>query len=651
MNVLTLRICILQSDDDAVVFQALKSGSRIFSHYLEKRDISYYGVKDGNGNFVSLKRGKKKVDAKQDKSLQADAQYTVRVALRKSYFIFSGRLLELLYHEEVGLQLPALKALMDFELLAGQSDSDAAPKFANVWLPWIVAVIAHTYGESEELTTEFIDTYFKLYDDVRLFTFQACAGLISAYDPENKAYYNSEKNEDLILPKRMPYLKKENDFNFGMFELMISAPMAGKKEDLNCFWVQPDTHDSGDDSGKTKSTSNDKKRKRADFGLDDSDDMDLDNIGLDSDGDDDGEAAPHVHRDLLDLNLHKAAFAKGWLALMARKLEPKLHIKILSALERQILPFMTAPVTLFDYLSHCFTAGGVMGVLSLGGLFVLLRRFNVEYPDFFPRLYRLLEPSLFYVKHRRRFFELLALFLEGANLPLYMQAAFIKRFSRISLAVSPSTSMLLIALVYRVLVKHPAAHVLLHRTHNYDPAFDAEEVPVNSIFPFMAGNRMKALEDDPYDMNEPEPSKCRALESSLWEMKTLANHAVPSVATLAQLLFGSNELKMTQLNVTDFAEESYQSLFEQEHKRKTKNGSVNFQLPKHLFDKQTFSAYNFRATENLVAYQDSQLVQHEGGVTSSAIYQEKKKRKSFSELKADRKKKEASRTKRPRFAM
>lgn len=292
-----------------------------------------------------------------------------------------------------------------------------------------------------------------------------------------------------------------------------------------------------------------------------------------------------------------------------------------------------------------------MGVLSLGGLFVLLRRFNVEYADFFPRLYRMLEPSLFYLKHRRRFFELLSLFLEGANLPLYMITAFLKRFARLSLAVSPSTSMLLIAIVYRVLLKYPATHVLLHRTHNFDPKLDTEEAPVASVFPFFTGNRMKAVEEDPYNMEEPDPSKCRAIESSLWEMKTLANHAVPAVATLAQLLFGSNELKRTQLTVTDFTDESYQTLFEQEHKRKTKNGSVNFQLPKHLFDKQTFSAYNFKASENLVAYQDNQLVHFDGAPTSSAIYAEKKKRKSFAELKAERKKKEANRHKRPRFAM
>jgi len=27
------------------------------------------------------------------------------------------------------------------------------------------------------------------------------------------------------------------------------------------------------------------------------------------------------------------------------------------------------------------------------------------------------------------------------------------------------------------------------------------------------------LDDDPYDFNEPDPVKCRAMESSLWELK------------------------------------------------------------------------------------------------------------------------------------
>lgn len=578
-------------------------------------------------------------------TLSADPQYQVRVWLRKRYFEFGARLLELLYHEEVGLQLPALSALMDLERLAGQNSAGAPPKFANAWMPWIVAIIAHSAGDSVELTAEFLEKFVKPHDDVRLYLFLTCASLLNAYNPESKTYFTTEKDEELKLPKRMPYLKSETEFHDSLFSLMIAPPMAAKAEDLNCFWVQPNNT-----ATKNKKSANPKKRKRIED-LEDSDELDLDNIAL-ADSDEEEEAAPEVHRTLLDLSVHKAAFSKAWLALLGRKLEVKLHVRILNALERQVLPFMSAPVTLFDYLSHCFTSGGMLGILSLGGLFVLLRRYNVEYPDFFPRLYRLLEPSVFYIKHRKRFFELLSLFLEGANLPLYMLTAFLKRFSRLSLAVSPSISMLLLAIVYRVLIKHPATHVLLHRTHNYDPKTDNEESPANaSVFPFMPGKRLNSLADDPYDMDQPDPSKCRAIESSLWEMKSLANHAVPAVATLAMLLFGGNELKMAHLSISDFTEESYQSMFEQEQKRKTKNASTNFQLPKYLFDKQTLASYNFLTKENLIGFQDSQLVQHESGPTSSAIYAEKKKRKSFAELKAERKKKEQSRVKRPRFAM
>ena len=594
---------------------------------------------------MSKKSVQKQREEDSSVALSSDPQYQVRVWIHKRYLEFCGRLIELLYAEEAGLQLPALAALLEFERFAGQSVSGKLPTFANVLYPWVVGVLVHNRGRNEQLLEEFRDSYANVFDDVRLYLFVNCATLTHSYDPASRRYFVTAPTENIKITSPLPYLLDEDEFHESLVELMLDLNMATKPEHLNNFLVQLN-----EEPAKKQDQANKKKRKRQESSDDDSD-LDLDAIGLDS-AEEQEEAQPQVAPKLLDMDAHKSAFSKAWLALMARKLSPTLHMRILAALEKHILPHMSSPVTLFDYLSQCYANGGVLGMLSLGGLFILLRKYNVEYPDFFPRLYTMLSPSTFYVRQRKRFFELATLFLEGANLPLYMLCAFLKRLSRLSLTASPQGCMLMISMVYRILIRHPAARVLLHRTENYDPnaetPADDELKPLFSIF---VQKRIAAIPNDPYNMEERDPAKCRAIESSLWEMKALANHAAPAVATLAQLLFGSNELKAATVNVQDFIEESYQSLFEAEFKRKTNNSALNFQLPKHLFDRQLFASHDLKSTENLMAYQDSQLVERTEGPTSSALFAEKKKRKSFAELKVDRKKKELNRVKRPRFAM
>ena len=44
------------------------------------------------------------------------------------------------------------------------------------------------------------------------------------------------------------------------------------------------------------------------------------------------------------------------------------------------------------------------------------------------------------------------------------------------------------------------------------------------------------VSDDPYIMEEREPTKSNALKSSLWEIVGLQKHAIPSVATAARFI-------------------------------------------------------------------------------------------------------------------
>ena len=44
------------------------------------------------------------------------------------------------------------------------------------------------------------------------------------------------------------------------------------------------------------------------------------------------------------------------------------------------------------------------------------------------------------------------------------------------------------------------------------------------------------MDSDPYDGNQEDPAKSNAIESSLWEVKTLASHWNPKVAKAASFI-------------------------------------------------------------------------------------------------------------------
>lgn len=49
------------------------------------------------------------------------------------------------------------------------------------------------------------------------------------------------------------------------------------------------------------------------------------------------------------------------------------------------------------------------------------------------------------------------------------------------------------------------------------------------------------LLNDPFIMEEGDPSKSRALESSLWEVEALSQHVLPNVSTVAKNILKANQ--------------------------------------------------------------------------------------------------------------
>ncbi|GAA6024439.1 hypothetical protein JCM11491_001737, partial [Sporobolomyces phaffii] len=238
---------------------------------------------------------------------------------------------------------------------------------------------------------------------------------------------------------------------------------------------------------------------------------------------------------LLSLVAHRRAFQDYCLAILALPIREEDSKRLLIMLHRQILPHMTEPRRLMDWLVDCADRGGTIAILALNGLFTLIQKHGLEYPDFYNKLYSLLDRSVLHVRYRPRFFRLLDIFLSSSHIPSALVASFVKRLARLALSASPAAIVSVVPLVYNLLKRHPSCMVMIHRPLSED--LEQERF------------------DDPFDPLESSPTETGAIESSLWELTALRSHYLASVAGLAQV-FGEVMNKQSY-TMEDFLDHSY----------------------------------------------------------------------------------------------
>ena len=89
---------------------------------------------------------------------------------------------------------------------------------------------------------------------------------------------------------------------------------------------------------------------------------------------------------------------------------------------------------------------------------------------------------------------------------------------------------------------------------------------------------------DPFIADEPDPSKCNAMKSSLWELKTLQCHYYPAVASLVEIL--EKPLGVEETDISEYVDQGYDQLFQRECKKiTTHNAHLEFQVPKGIISK------------------------------------------------------------------
>ncbi|OMO99001.1 CCAAT-binding factor [Corchorus capsularis] len=287
----------------------------------------------------------------------------------------------------------------------------------------------------------------------------------------------------------------------------------------------------------------------------------------------------------------KLKFTKAWISFLRLPLPIDVYKEVLATLHQAVIPHLSNPIILCDFLTRSYDIGGVVSVMALSSLFVLMTKHGLEYPNFYEKLYALLAPSIFMAKHRAKFFELLDSCLKSPLLPAYLAAAFTKKLSRLALSVPPSGALVIIALIHNLLRRHPSINCLVHR----DVVKGDNSGTGTSI-------SHKRIGIDHFKDEESNPMKSNAMRSSLWEMHTLRHHYCPPVSRFVLSL--ENDLtvrsKTTEMNIKDFSSGSYATIFGDEIRRRVKQVPLAFYkaTPTCLFSESEFPGWTFKFEES-----------------------------------------------------
>ncbi|KAI0704327.1 ribosome biogenesis protein Noc4 [Cytidiella melzeri] len=399
-----------------------------------------------------------------------------------------------------------------------------------------------------EIRDLFMEAWLSEYDDIRWFFLRESAGLlttVSRVDSRNVA-----ENLLSFLEKLNTFPTEASELNkWWVEEFAVRPPKPKASAAADAEEVEEDPDASPDDADTA-----DDWRKFFDEpeGKDPKTEHNTSSVRLHK---------LTLHQSLHSLSSHRAIFTRAWLALLpllsagSSETTKAFATRALNVMHRGVMPHLTRPVLVMDWVASCVDHGETVGLLALNALFMLMKEYNLDYPLFYTRLYAFLDRNVLHLKHRARFFRMTELFLSSTHLPVALLASFVKRLTRLSLHAPPAAIVMIIPFTYNLLKKHPALMVMIHRMEeSYDAA------------------------SDPFNPAEPNPTLTNALNSSLWELVTQKNHYHSAVSTLARIF----EEAFTKPNyaLEDFLDHTYSTMYETESKRRIKNEpALVFELP------------------------------------------------------------------------
>jgi len=165
------------------------------------------------------------------------------------------------------------------------------------------------------------------------------------------------------------------------------------------------------------------------------------------------------------------------------------------------------------------------------------------------------------MKQRTRFkyVKLLQTFYFFRHLPEALVAAFAKRLARLTLVAPPEDILIILLFVGNLLLRHPGLKRLIDHPQGGEVASGA---------------------GDPFLMEERDPLLSNALLSSLWEIRALQWHILPSIASAARFI--REPLPSVEYDMASALERTGGHLFDRELKNKVREIMLTFERPNSM---------------------------------------------------------------------
>lgn len=185
-----------------------------------------------------------------------------------------------------------------------------------------------------------------------------------------------------------------------------------------------------------------------------------------------------------------AAFSACWMQLLKTVGEADEVIikQVLLRLDEHIIPFLSKPALLIDFLASLFTRGGTVGWLALSSLFTLIRKHRLDYPKFFDHLLTMLTPQVMHSRFRKRFLSLTGTFMRSTHLSVAHKRAFLKRVVRLAVSAPPSAARWIVPFSYNMLKEHHSdLHDMIHQNPDTHGVTDEQLHELSVLFAFHVG--------------------------------------------------------------------------------------------------------------------------------------------------------------------
>jgi len=559
LNNLRLLCELCEENDDKVQFVAMKETYQTLEYLMrEKQEYS----------SAFIYKTPETAQAKSKKAKTGEDQQICEF-LHLKYTDFIDILLKKhLGNSDSSFQIPALKMLLRFVLLEHQISvlPHKKTKDAAVFVPifkasvdFIECIISTILGArypqkalilmSHATLLEEIKVFFHEYDDLRFYMLQSIAKICRR--KKTMLESNPPKDKELI-----------NKFVLNAFQLLHRIPVP---EELSNFYIHSPEKFTIIQNPKKKEAESfaemyqpATKRKRKDKETNDN------------------------FEDIIELGRvfkteeHSTAFQNAWRDILRLPLSPLVYKQVLLDMPHHILPHFPNPELFGDFFTDAYNMGGMSSVLALQGLFVLVSKYNFQYEDLYKNLYALLQPSIFLVKYSGKFFELCRQFFASSYVPEYLCAAFCKRLIRLGLKAPAPSYLPVLALVHNLMASHPQLASLLHRP---------KKLSSNTALMVADTTQESESGEDPFDMEEKDPAKANAQQSSMWEVRALREHYYPVISRFCKTFEKPINEHRDLFNVTDFLHQTYESEFQSQitKKRKGKAVPLTYQSSGKLF--------------------------------------------------------------------